>query len=148
MKRYLPLTLWGAMLLVIASILLLLENDFLWKLQEQNLFLDTSLFFEERMVVPGGLLSWLGTYLTQYFYYPWMGVMLLCVLWLLLMWLIMRVFQLPAQWSALALIPVGILLISIVDMGYWVYMLKLQGHVFVATLGTIAVMLMLWFFKV
>ena len=65
MKRYLPLTLWGAMLLVIAGVLLWLENDFLWKLQEQNLFLDTSLFFKERMVVPGGLLSWLGTYLTQ-----------------------------------------------------------------------------------
>jgi MFS family permease len=33
-------------------------------------------------------------------------------------------------------------------MVYWVYMLKLQGHVFVATLGSIAVMLMLWFFRV
>ena len=72
MKRYLPLTLWGAMLLVIAGVLLWLENDFLWKLQEQNLFLDTSLFFKERMVVPGGLLSWLVTYLSQFFFYPWM----------------------------------------------------------------------------
>ncbi len=82
MKRYLPLTIWGAMLLVIASVLLSQENDFLWKLQEQNLFLDTSLFFEERMAVPGGLLSWVGTYLTQYFYNPWMGVTRLCLLWL------------------------------------------------------------------
>ena len=45
-------------LAVIAGALLWLENDFLWKLQEQNLFLDTSLFFKEQMVVPGGLLSW------------------------------------------------------------------------------------------
>lgn len=148
MKRFLPLTLWGAVLLVIAIVLLLLENDFLWKLQDQNLFLDTSLFFEERMVVPGGLLSWLGTYLTQFFYTPWMGVTLLCGLWLLLMWLIMRVFQLPAQWSVLVLVPVGLLLITIVDMGYWVYILKLQGHVFASTIGTIAAMLLLWFFKV
>ena len=147
MKRYLPLTIWGAMLLVIASVLLSLENDFLWKLQEQNLFLDTSLFFEERMAVPGGLLSWVGTYLTQYFYNPWMGVTILCLLWLLLMWLITRAFELPAQWSALALVPVGLLLITIVDMGYWVYMLKLQGHVFVATLGAIAVTLLLWVFR-
>lgn len=147
MNRYLPLTIWGAALLVIACVLLWLENDFLWKLQEQNLFLDTSLFFKERMVVPGGLLSWLGTYLTQYFYYPWMGVTILCLLWLLLMWLITRTFQLSAQWSALVLVPVGLLLITIVDMGYWVYMLKLQGHVFVATLGTIAVTLMLWCFR-
>ena len=147
MKRYLPLTIWGAMLLVIASVLLSLENDFLWKLQEQNLFLDTSLFFEERMAVPGGLLSWVGTYLTQYFYNPWMGVTILCLLWLLLMWLITRAFELPAQWSALALVPVGLLLITIVDVGYWVYMLKLQGHVFVATLGAIAVTLLLWVFR-
>ena len=147
MKRYLPLTIWGAMLLVIASVLLSLENDFLWKLQEQNLFLDTSLFFEERMAVPGGLLSWVGTYLTQYFYNPWMGVTILCLLWLLLMWLITLAFEMPAQWSALALVPVGLLLITIVDMGYWVYMLKLQGHVFVATLGAIAVTLLLWVFR-
>ena len=135
------------MLLVIAGVLLWLESDFLWKLQEQNLFLDTSLFFEERMAVPGGLLSWMGTYMTQYFYHPWIGVTILCLLWLLLMWLITHAFQLPAQWSALALVPVGLLLITIVDMGYWVYMLKLQGHVFVATLGAIAVTLMLWVFR-
>ena len=147
MKRYLPLTIWGAVLLVIACMLLWLESDFLWKLQEQNLFLDTSLFFKEKMVVPGGLLSWLGTYLTQYFYYPWMGVTVLCLLWLLLMWLITRAFQLSAQWCGLALVPVGLLLITIVDMGYWVYMLKLQGHVFVATLGAIAVTLLLWGFR-
>ena len=135
-------------LAVIAGALLWLENDFLWKLQEQNLFLDTSLFFKEQMVVPGGLLSWVGTYLTQFFYYPWLGTMILCLLWLLLMWLVKRVFQLSAQWAPLTLIPVGLLLLTIVDMGYWVYMLKLQGHVFVGTLGTAAVAALLWGFRV
>ena len=135
-------------LAVIAGALLWLENDFLWKLQEQNLFLDTSLFFKEQVVVPGGLLSWVGTYLTQFFYYPWLGTMILCLLWLLLMWLVKRAFQLRAEWASLALIPVGLLLLTIVDMGYWVYMLKLQGHVFVGTLGTVAVAALLWGFRV
>ena len=107
-------------LLVVAGALLFYENDFLWKLQEQNLFLNTSMFFKEQMLVPGGLLSWAGTYLTQFFYYPWLGTLLLCACWLLMMWLIKRAFNLTGLWAPIALVPVGLLLLTIVDMGYWV----------------------------
>jgi hypothetical protein len=123
------------------------ESDFLWKLQDQNLFLNTKLFFNEQMVVPGGLLSWMGTYLTQYFYYPWLGTVLLSLCWLLMMWFTKRAFKLSNQWSALTLVPVALLLLTIVDMGYWVYILKLPGHVFVGTLGTTAVAGLLWAFR-
>ena len=123
------------------------ESDFLWKLQDQNLFLNTKLFFNEQMVVPGGLLSWMGTYLTQYFYYPWLGTVLLSLCWLLMMWFTKRAFKLSNQWSALTLVPVALLLLTIVDMGYWVYILKLPGHVFVGTLGTTAVAGLLWVFR-
>jgi hypothetical protein len=83
MKRYLTIAVWAVALSVIAGALLFLESDFLWKVQEGNLFLETSLFFREQMVVPGGLLSWIGTFLTQFFYVPWLGTLLLCLLWLL-----------------------------------------------------------------
>ena len=147
MKRFIPLTTWLVALLIIAGALLMFESDFLWKLQDQNLFLDTKLFFNEQMVVPGGLLSWMGTYLTQYFYYPWLGTVLLCLCWLLMMWFTKRAFKLSNQWSALTLVPVALLLLTIVDMGYWVYILKLPGHVFVGTLGTTAVAGLLWAFR-
>ena len=45
------------------------------------------------------------------------------------------------------LIPVGLLLLTIVDMGYWLYMLKLQGHFFVSTIGTTAVVALLWAYR-
>ena len=147
MKRFIPLTTWLVALLIIAGALLMFESDFLWKLQDQNLFLNTKLFFNEQMVVPGGLLSWMGTYLTQYFYYPWLGTVLLCLCWLLMMWFTKRAFKLSNQWSALTLVPVALLLLTIVDMGYWVYILKLPGHVFVGTLGTTAVAGLLWAFR-
>ena len=147
MKRFIPLTTWLVALLIIAGALLMFESDFLWKLQDQNLFLDTKLFFNEQMVVPGGLLSWMGTYLTQYFYYPWLGTVLLSLCWLLMMWFTKRAFKLSNQWSALTLVPVALLLLTIVDMGYWVYILKLPGHVFVGTLGTTAVAGLLWVFR-
>ena len=147
MKRFIPLTTWLVALLIITGALLMFESDFLWKLQDQNLFLNTKLFFNEQMVVPGGLLSWMGTYLTQYFYYPWLGTVLLCLCWLLMMWFTKRAFKLSNQWSALTLVPVALLLLTIVDMGYWVYILKLPGHVFVGTLGTTAVAGLLWAFR-
>ena len=147
MKKYIPIVCWLAALSVMAGALLFLESDFLWKLQENNLFLDTMLFFREKMVVPGGLLSWAATYQTQFFYHPWLGTLLLCTWWLLLMWVTKRAFRIPGQWAGLMLIPVGLLLTTIVDMGYWVYMLKLQGHVFVGTMATTAVAGLLWAFR-
>jgi hypothetical protein len=130
----------------VACALLFFEADLLWKLQEQNLFLDTPIFFSEQMIVPGGLLSWAGTWLTQFFLYPWLGMLVLCACWLLLMWLVKKAFALPDVWMPLTLVPVCLLLLTIVDMGYWVYLLKLPGHAFVGTLGTIAVAALLWAF--
>ena len=147
MKKYIPISICLAALLVVAGALLFFEADLLWKLQEQNLFLDTPIFFKEQMAVPGGLLSWVGTWLTQLFFYPWLGTLVLCASWLLLMWLVKKAFALPNEWTPLALVPVCLLLLTIVDMGYWVYLLKLPGHAFVGTLGTIAVVALLWAFR-
>ena len=144
MKKYLSISICGLALLIVAGALLIFEADFLWKLQEQNLFLDTPIFFKEQMAVPGGLLSWAGTWLTQLFFYPWLGTLVLCACWLLLMWLVKKTFALRNEWLPLALAPVGLLLLTIVDMGYWVYLLKLPGHAFVGTLGAIAVAALLW----
>ena len=147
MKKYIPISICLAALLVVACALLFFEADLLWKLQEQNLFLDTPIFFSEQMIVPGGLLSWAGTWLTQFFLYPWLGMLVLCACWLLLMWLVKKAFALPDVWMPLTLVPVCLLLLTIVDMGYWVYLLKLPGHAFVGTLGTIAVAALLWVFR-
>ncbi len=147
MKKLSYIAVWLVALVVIAGALLLYEGDLLWKAQQLNLFLCTSLFFHEQLVVPGGLLTWVGTFFTQFFHWPWAGVSLLCGWWLLLMVLIRRTFRVPRLWSGLMLIPVGLLLLTIVDMGYWLYMLKLQGHFFVSTIGTTAVVALLWAYR-
>ena len=100
------------------------------------------------MVEPGGFLSWVSAYFTQYFFHPWVGVMLLCGWWLLLMWLVKRTFRVTHRWMPITVIPVLFLLVTIVDMGYWVYILKLRGHVFLGTIGTTAVVALLWAFRV
>ena len=132
---------------VIACLLLVFESDYLWKLQETNLFLPSCLFFREQLVEPGGLLTWLSTWFTQFFYYPWLGVVLLCGWWLLLMWLVQKAFRLSCHWMPVVIIPVLFLLVSIVDLGYWSYILKLRGHAFLGTIGTTSVVALLLAFR-
>lgn len=141
------LVVWTAGLALIALLLLLFESNLLWKVQELNLFQSTPLYFSQQLLQPGGMLVWLATYLTQYLYYPSLGVLLLSCCWLLLMWTTKRTFQLPARWALLTFVPVVLLLTTIVDMGYWIYILKLRGHFFLTTLGTLFVVVLLWAFR-
>lgn len=134
-------------LAAVACVLLTYEQDLLWKVQERNLFLCSMLFLKEQLVVPGGLLSWVGMWFTQFLYYPWVGVLMLCGWWLLLMVIVKRAFCIPERWAVLMLIPVALLLLTNVDMGYWIYMLKLRGHFFISTIGTTAVAALLWAFR-
>ena len=147
MKNRLFIAVWLLALVAIACALLVYENDLLWKVQEMNLFLNTSLFFKQQMVASGGMLTYMGTFFTQFLYHPTLGVLMLCLWWLLLMALVKRTFQVPDKWAVLMLIPVALLLLTIVDMGYWVYMLKLRGHFFVSTIGCTAVVALLWCFR-
>ena len=123
------------------------EQDYLWTAQEQNLFLHTPLFFHQCMQTSGGLLSWAGTYLTQFFYYPMLGAGILCVLWAFMMWLLKQTFRIPDRWLWLTLIPVVMLLLSDMGLGYWIYFLKLRGHLFVGTLGVIVATALIWGYK-
>jgi hypothetical protein len=147
MKRIKPLALWLGALLVIAIALIIVESDLLWKIQQYDLFLFSTLFFKQQMVVSGGMLSYLGSFFTQFFYHPWLGILMLCSWWLLLMWLVKRAFCLPDRWNILALIPVAILLTANMTIGYGIYYMQLQGFFFVATIGTTAATALLWAFR-
>ena len=136
------------LLLLAFAVLAVFEADYLWTAQEQNLFLSTPLFFEQCMQVSGGLLSWAGAWLTQFFYYPALGAGVLCLLWGLLMLLLRRAFRLPGAWAWLVLVPPAMLLLADVALGYWVYFLKLRGNLFVPTLGLMAVALLFWCYRV
>ena len=134
-------------LVAIAVCLLSYEDNYLWKVQELNLHLDTPLFFRQQMVVAGGLLTWLGTWFTEFFYHPVLGVGWLCLWWALLMVLAQRAFRIPIKWTAWLLVPVALLLLTCVDLGYWLYYLKLRGQFFVATIGLCAACSAVWLFR-
>ena len=147
LKRYATILTGVIVLAVVAGILLTYEQHLLWKVQEKNLFLCSVLFLKEQLVVPGGLLTWVGMFFTQFLYYPWMGVLMLCCWWLLLMAVVKRAFHIDDRWPVLLLIPVALLLLTNMELGYWVYLLKLRGHFFISTIGATAVAALLWGFR-
>ncbi|MBO4820803.1 MAG: hypothetical protein J5548_04995 [Prevotella sp.] len=132
---------------VMGMVLTLSEYNYLARVEEQNLFLHTPLFFSQSMVVPGGLLSWAGAFLTQMLHYPALGVAVFCLLLGLLVFLLGRAFHIPEKWMCVTLIPVTMLLLGNVDLGYWIYYLKLRGYFFVPTLGVISAAGMVWTYR-
>lgn len=147
MKKYIAPIVWLTALAVAAGLLLGYEYHVLWKIQEQSLFLDTPLFFRQQMVVPGGLLTYIGSFLTQLLYYPILGVAVLCLLWGVLMWMMQRTFMVSQRWAPLLVVPVALLLAANVQMGYWIYPIKLKGWYFDATIGVMLIVALLWAFR-
>ena len=148
MKKFFSyIVLWILVLVAIGTALLYVESDLLWKVQQYNLFLYSSLFFKQTMIVPGGMLSYLGAFFTQFFYYPSLGVVMLCGWWLLLMWLTKRTFRISDGWCIVPLIPIAILLTANTELGYWVYFMKLRGYFFVPTIGTTVAVALLWAYR-
>lgn len=127
---------YGALFCIISWIFLTFANDaYLYAVQERSLFMDTSQFFEERTSVPGGFLQWIGCFLTQLFYYPWLGSLALAVLWGIIIAASFRAFKIPARWAVLSIVPPALLLCSVVDLGYWMYYIKMPGYWFTGTAG-------------
>ncbi len=141
--------LWPYLVIVAMGVVLVCtEYNYLARVDEQNLFLHTPLFLRQCMVVSGGFLSWAGAYLTQMLYYPPLGVAVLCLLWMLLVFLMQRTFRIPTRWLAVTLIPIAMLLLTDVYLGYWIYYLKLRGFFFVATLGVMGAVALCWIYRV
>lgn len=112
--------------------------------QAHSLFNDTWEFFCNCMKTPGGALQWIGLWFTQLFYNPGTGISILAAMWMVALLLLQKAFRIPAMAAALTLIPVTALLISQIDLGYWIYIMKIPGYHFRESLGVICLALLVW----
>ena len=116
--------------------------DLMFFMQDRGWWNSTSLFFKDCISVPGGLLAWAGSYLTQFFYYPALGCSMYILLMLLTFFVAKWSFKVPREWSFLLFIPLAALLCSVIQLGYWVYILKDVDYVFYHPLGLLAALLL------
>jgi hypothetical protein len=145
--RLWPILLGLISLIAIFVILFTYENEYFYRVQELNLFLYTPLFFKQCMMVSGGMLTYLGCFFIQFFYHQWMGVALLCAWWALFVWIIKHTFKISDKSSVVLLYPVIFLLLTDVDLGYWIFYLKMRGHFFASTIGFSAAVAAVWVYR-
>lgn len=120
------------------------ESAVLFRVSEQSLFLYNGHFFREAMALPAGFLSYLSAFFIQFFYYPQLGATVYVLLLVALYVLTKRVFDIPARWSLLALLPVAVVLAYSTQLGYWIFYMKIQGFYYMALLATLASLLVAW----
>jgi|GEM_PF-189266 len=130
-------------IIAMGMLLLQRESEVLFRAQELSLFLPTKLFYETSCIYPGGTLTWLSAFMTQFFFHPLTGVVLLTLAWLLISALTCWLFRLRGPWIAFSvLVPIA-LMAALTQTGYWLYYMKLQGHLWVPTMATLAALVLL-----
>lgn len=134
----------GVFFIVVWALLAFWEDATLFRVSEQSLFLFNTHFFNQAVALPAGFLSYLGTFFIQFFYYPLLGATVYVLLLFALYWLTKKVFEIPARWSLLALLPVAVVLAYSTQLGYWIFYIKIQGFYYMALLGTLASLLVAW----
>ena len=108
-------------------ILVTRNSDTLYQAQNFSFFNSSGTFFDECMKLPGGLITWTATFLTQTLYKPMLGASVLIALWIGSFLVSIKAMKMSGAWVGLLFIPLFALLTSIVDNGYWLYYIKQQG---------------------
>jgi len=124
--------------------ILYINQEVLYTAHDHSEFLYGTPFFKTLMLKPFGLIRYMGAWLTQFFYHPALGGGLLIAIWGAIFFVGSKAFRLQGSASALMLLPVACLFTSIVNLGYWVYVLPIRGYWFSQSVGYLIMLLLLW----
>ena len=123
--------------------------DLLWLAQDLSYWQPGRLFWQQSLSEPGGVFSWLGCYLTQFFHIPALGASMLIVMWIAISACIMWGCRLRWWLSWFAFLPSLMLLWAETSMSYEIYVSKVPDWWFTPTLATlvaaVAVLVCRWF---
>ena len=143
-----PLIAGAAFAIITWALLNIFEHEFLYRVQELSLWLPTKVYFDERMMVPGGMMTYIACFLTQFFYYPMLGSLIYVALLIAVQLLTQKVFAIPNRWALLALIPSALILCCSMEVGYWIFQIKTQGYFYSMLVGFLFTLLAIRLYQV
>lgn len=129
---------------LLACVTLMSHSEYLYTIQAESIHLQGKAFMLETLGGEGGLWAWMGSWLTQHFYHPWLGSLILVALWIAIYFLILRITGWKDWKKALAFIPQLLLLYQFLCLGYWIYYIKTPGYALIPTLVVLATCLCTW----
>ena len=124
--------------------ILYINQEVFYTAHDRSEFIFGAPFFNTLMSKPFGLMQYVGAWLTQFFCEPAVGAGVLAVIWALTVFVGIKAFRLQGSASALMLLPVACLLVSVVDLGYWIYVSTIRGYWFSQSVGYLIMLLLLW----
>lgn len=142
--RYIPQSLPWLAVVAMGIVLLCQHTDLLYRAQEQSLFLPTDNFYSTSTAVPGGYLTYAAAFLTQFFYYPVLGIVMLVAMWALSLLLLKEGMKLNGSKAVLlTLLPVSLFSV-IAQTGYSLFEVKLQGFFVVPSLAVFIISILVY----
>ena len=144
MRKHLKYIYLLAFITVAYIMLPVMNADYLYTIQDNNVFISGHTFMMDTVLHEGGWFAWVARYLTQFFYYPWLGSTILILFWVAIYWVTIEMFRIKDKWSFLALVIPTILLYHLLDYGYWIYYAKLPDIPFLPTLLVLFCVLFTW----
>ncbi|MBP5479475.1 MAG: hypothetical protein J6Y15_08965 [Bacteroidaceae bacterium] len=115
---------------IIAYALLVMHSEYLYALQDNSIFIGGHTYMQELLNRNQGLWIWVGSYLTQFFYYPWLGALMLTMVWVATHLSLIVAFRPKGYWHIIPLLPVAFQLYAVMTFGYYIYYSKCPGYVF------------------
>lgn len=136
------------LVLALLSWYFLMRNaDVLYMQQMRSFFNDTPDFFLQYHNRPAGFLQWAGCFFTQLFYYPALGSSVLFLMWTAIFLFLKKGLQISNALSSVLLVPVVCLLVSEIDLYYWIYYNRNAGYCFAPTLGLLATSILTFIYR-
>jgi len=123
---------------------LYINLEVLYTAHDRSEFIFGAPFFQRLISKPFGLMQYVGAWLTQLCYRPSLGASVMMVIWALIFYVGTKAFRLQDSASALMFLPIACLLVSVVDLGYWVYISPIRGYWFSQSVGYLGMLLLLW----
>lgn len=138
---------WGSIWLVfIVAWVLLAEGygEVMRKTELLNLFLPGATYWHACMERPGGLIEWMATFLTQFFYHPWLGAAIFAAMLAAVQWMVAKATRLPGPYRPASAVVPAMLLLGYVELGYLIFSIKSPGIAFSPVLGVAFAVAMYW----
>jgi len=138
--------LYGSLLAFIVFVvyILYINLEVLYTAHDRSEFIFGAPFFHTLISKPFGLMQYVGAWLTQLCYRPAVGASVMMVMWTLIFCVGVKAFRLQGSASALMLLPVACLLVSVIDLGYWIYISTIRGYWFSQSVAYLIMLLLLW----
>ena len=130
--------------IVFAGYVVYINQEVFYTAHDRSEFIFGAPFFQSLMAKPFGLMRYVGAWLTMLFSRPAVGTGVLAAVWVLIYLVGVRAFRLQGSAAALMLLPVACLLVSVVDLGYWIYTTTIRGYWFSQSVGYLVMLLLLW----